>query len=60
VTVSYTGVKADGRPLAFRAYRHKATGVPGEDIYTCVNVSDYTVAAPAPGSYTVRSRLARH
>ncbi|GAA2231969.1 DUF3472 domain-containing protein [Streptomyces nogalater] len=59
VTVSYTGVKADGRPLSFRAYRHKATKEPGEDIYTCINVSDYTVTVPAPGSYTVRSHLAR-
>ncbi|MEU3413802.1 hypothetical protein ABZ760_21460 [Streptomyces sp. NPDC006658] len=60
VAVSYTGVKADGRPVRFRAHRHKATKVPGEDIYTCANVSDYTVTAPTPGSYTVRSRLARH
>lgn len=59
VTVSYTGVKTDGRPVKFRAYRHKATKEPGEDIYTCANVSDYTVTTPASGSYTVRSHLAR-
>ena len=60
VTVSYTGVKADGQALKFKAYRHKATNEPGKDIYTCANVSDYTVTTPAPGSYTVRSHLARH
>ncbi|MEU7561029.1 DUF3472 domain-containing protein [Streptomyces eurythermus] len=60
VTVSYTGVKADGHPLKFRAYRHKATKEPGEDIYTCANMSNYTVTTPTSGSYTVRSHLARH
>ncbi|MEW2294676.1 hypothetical protein ABZ719_18540 [Streptomyces sp. NPDC006743] len=59
VTVSYTDVKADRKPLTFRSYRHKATGVPGKDIYTCVNVSDYTVTSRAPGSYTVRSHVPR-
>ncbi|QLJ02754.1 hypothetical protein HZZ00_18165 [Streptomyces sp. NEAU-sy36] len=60
VTVSYTGVKADTQRLKFRAYRHKATKEPGEDIYTCANVSNYTVTTPATGSYTVRSHPARH
>ncbi|MFD0393246.1 DUF3472 domain-containing protein [Streptomyces nogalater] len=57
VTVSYTDVKADGKPLAFKASTHKATNVPGKGIYTCSNVSDYTVTTPAPGSYTVESSV---
>ncbi|CAL9313489.1 DUF3472 domain-containing protein [Streptomyces sp. SudanB182_2057] len=57
VTVSYTDVKADGKPLAFKAYTHKGTDEPGKGIYTCSNVSDYTVTTPAPGSYTVESSV---
>jgi hypothetical protein len=56
VKVSYTD--ADGDPLTFRAYHHKATNEPGpDDLYTCTNVSDYTVTTPAAGSYTVKSHV---
>lgn len=58
VNVSYTGVRADGEPLAFKAFTRKATNTPGTGIYTCGNVSDYTVTTPDAGSYTVASSLA--
>ncbi|MGW7792374.1 MULTISPECIES: DUF3472 domain-containing protein [Streptomyces] len=57
VKVSYTRAEADGDPLSFPAYTRKATNEPGEDLYTCENVSTYSVTTPAPGSYTVKSRV---
>jgi|GEM_PF-6643941 len=55
VAVSYTGVSADGKPISFTPSSHKATDKPGSGIYTCSTVSNYTVSAPAAGSYTVTS-----
>ncbi|MEV7598704.1 hypothetical protein AB0O91_15110 [Kitasatospora sp. NPDC089797] len=56
VKVSYTGVRADGKPVAFKPISHQATDKPGSGIYTCGDVSDYTVsAASTPGGYSVVS-----
>ncbi|MER7848511.1 hypothetical protein ABTZ03_31755 [Kitasatospora sp. NPDC096077] len=56
VKVSYSGVRADGKPVAFKPISHKATDQPGSGIYTCGDVSDYTVsAASTPGGYSVVS-----
>ncbi|MFJ9690793.1 DUF3472 domain-containing protein [Kitasatospora sp. NPDC101183] len=57
VNVSYTGVTANGSPVNFHAGTHPATDVPGDGIYTCSGVSQYTVTTPAPGSYTVVSTV---
>ncbi|MFJ4686209.1 DUF3472 domain-containing protein [Streptomyces sp. NPDC088789] len=57
VSVAYTGIAADQDPVNFTPVTHPATDEAGEDVYTCENVSEYTVTTPANGSYTVESSV---
>jgi hypothetical protein len=58
VHVEYSGVEVDGTPIMFKAATRKATDMASTGIYTCSNVSDITVTAPAAGSYSVTSSVA--
>ncbi|RDI42877.1 DUF3472 domain-containing protein [Nocardia mexicana] len=55
VQVSYSNVTADGKPIAFEPESHTAGNKPGSGIYTCGDVSDYTVSTDGPGGYDVKS-----
>lgn len=59
VAVSYSGVQADSQMIQFRSFSQKAAYRPGSGIYTCGNVSNYSITASQPGRYTVISSASR-